>query len=184
MVIPDKHLRRIIRRYKWQIGLEVNPASVDLTLGDEAIIYDWPLHYRAMWHVAKLLHDKERMQRYSKRVRKVNIADGYWLKPGEMALLHSSQYVHIPDDTAALLTLKSSRGREGFDHALAGWFDPGFEGVAVFEVYAHAHPVYLYAGMPFAQLIYFKVSDVVDKAYNGHYQGQLGATPSWRENRV
>ena len=184
MVLSDKSLKRILEHFDNSEGAKVNPASIDLTLGEEAIVFDWPLTYRLMWGLAKLLRNERAMLRWSKRERLVDISNGYWLLPGQMALLHSQEYVVIPENTAALLTLKSSRGREGFDHALAGWFDPGFVGQAVFEVYAH-HPVKLIAGMRFAQLIYFQ-AEVPKRHYgqvDSHYQGQTGPTKSFEDNR-
>lgn len=184
MVLSDKSLKLILEHFDQSEGAKVNPASVDLTLGEKAIVFDWPWTYRLMWRLAKLFRNEQAMHRWSKRERLVDISNGYWLLPGQMALLHSREYVVIPENTAALLTLKSSRGREGFDHALAGWFDPGFEGQAVFEVYAH-HPVKLVAGMRFAQLIYFK-AEVPEQPYgqaDSHYQGQLGPTKSYEDNR-
>jgi dCTP deaminase len=184
MVLSDKSLKDILSRFRLSEGAKINPASVDLTLGEKAVVFDWPWYYRALWLATQLLFGDEAAKRWSKRERLVDISNGYWLLPGQMALLHSREYVVIPEDTAALLTLKSSRGREGFDHALAGWFDPGFEGQAVFEVYAH-HPVRLTAGMRFAQLIYFK-AEVPEQPYgqaDSHYQGQLGPTKSYEDRR-
>jgi len=177
MVLADKTLRDILASFKQSESAKVNPASIDLTLGRYALVMDWPWHYRLLWFLT-------RSKRWSKRERLIDISNGYWLRPGQMVLLHSQEYVVIPDDTAALLTLKSSRGREGFDHALAGWFDPGFQGEAVFEVYCH-HPVYLQAGMRFAQLIFFKAEppEVPYGQGESHYQGQTGPTKSVHDRR-
>ena len=196
-----------IREHYPHAGSDVQPASLDLRLGKDAIVFDWPWRYRLGWTLLgwlerlvqflrvdlhPLTRDRDRglygllvrvrdaRVRLSKRKRHVELTDGYWLKPGEMALLSSSYPVHIPEDSVAFLTLKSSRGREGIDHALAGFFDNGFHGDAVFEVYAHAHPVRIYEGMPFAQLV-FMASELPDRPYDGHYQGQRGPTVSWSD---
>lgn len=151
----------------------INPVSIDLTLGTEAQLSDWPWWYQLLWYITK-------KDKWRKRVRNISTVQGFWLRPGQMVLLHSAEHVSVPTNVAALLTLKSSRGREGFDHALAGWFDAGFEGDAVFEVYAHAFPVWVHAGMKFAQLIYMD-AEPPQKPYDGHYQHQKGAVPSWQE---
>lgn len=173
MVLTDKTLYPLVQNYKNGDSARVNPASVDLTLGDEAVLFDWPWPYRLLWHLT-------RHPRFAVRERRVDIRRGYWLRPGEMALLHSREYVAIPTNTAAFLTLKSSRGREGFDHALAGWFDPGFEGQAVFEVYAPVRPLRIQSGMRFAQLIYLQAQDTpqADYSVTGRYQGQVGPVKS------
>jgi len=166
MVKNDAYLRTLYEN-------NINPVSVDLTLGSEAQVHDWPWHYRLLWWLT-------RAPKWQKRIRTLSITTGMWLKPGQMALLHSAEHVSVPTDVAAFLTLKSSRGREGIDHALAGWFDAGFEGDAVFEVYAHAFPVRIMEGMKFAQLIYLD-AETPQKPYNGHYQFQKGAVGSWQE---
>lgn len=167
----------------------VQPNSLDLCISSRAVVFDWPWTYKLAHRLFSALSHtfhwdlfSNLAARFAKRTRVIDISrnGGTWLRPGQMALLASDIPVHIPLDTAAFLTLKSSRGREGFDHALAGFFDSGFTGDAVFEVYAHAHPVLLKAGMPFAQLIFMR-SETPGRGYDGHYQGQKGPTISWTE---
>lgn len=135
----------------------VNPASVDLRLGPHVAVT------RRVWG--------------RKVVKHHDLREGpLTIRPGEMALVHSMEYVVVPPWAGAFLTLKSSRGREGWDHAFAGWFDPGFEGTAVFEVYAHAFPLTLELGKPFAQLIFLLTDSLPETDYSqtGRYQGQVG----------
>ena len=61
----------------------------------------------------------------------VNIADTckehpYLLEPGAFVLGETLEILRIPDDLAAQFVLKSSRAREGLEHLLAGFADPGF----------------------------------------------------------
>lgn len=147
-------------------GQNVNPASVDLTLGLEARIFTW--------------QGEEDENGDPLIVQRSEIlAEPMWLFPGEMALLHSQETVYCPPDKAALILLKSSRGREGFDHSFSGWVDPGFKGQIVFEVYANAIPIKLVPGMKIVQIIYMDC-DVPDMTYDrtGHYQNQTGARQS------
>lgn len=172
MILPDKRLSEIVRSHWKDYDLKnVNPASVDLALSDQAIVYDWPLHYR-------LLHRLfPESQKWLRRRRTVKLP--YMLRPGEMALLSTKEWVVVPPKYAAIMTLKSSRGREGYDHALAGYFDPGFRGNAVLEVYANAVPVWLDPGLKIAQLILIAMLQEPSKPYAGHYQNQKGVTESW-----
>jgi deoxycytidine triphosphate deaminase len=149
----------------------VNPASIDLRLDQYALIFDQPLHYRLLWRVT-------RHPRWLQRKRTVDLKQGYYLKPGQMALVSSQEVVYIPEDMSALLTLKSSRGREGLNQGFTGWFDPGFIGSATFPLYAPAHPVRLQAGVRMAQLIYLKTHQP-HILYNGAYQHQAGPTESY-----
>ena len=174
MVLPDKQLLDIVMKH-WQGGnLEnVNPASIDLELSGQAIIYDWPLWYRLAYRVTK-------DPRWLRRKRLVDIRKKpYLLRPGQMALLSTKEWIVIPPKYAAIMTLKSSRGREGYDHALAGYFDPGFRGNGVLEVYANAVPVWLSPDLKIAQIIYLLMLQEPVKPYAGHYQNQKGVTESW-----
>jgi len=174
MVLPDKRLMDIVMQH-WSNSepSNINSASIDLQLDNEAIIYDWPLWYRLMWRLTK-------NKKWLRRRRVVDLSEKpFLLRPGHMALLSTQEWIVVPPKYAALLTLKSSRGREGYDHALAGWFDPGFRGSGVLEVYANAVPVWLRPDLKIAQIIYIAMIQEPDKPYNGHYQEQKGVTESW-----
>lgn len=93
-----------------------------------------------------------------------------------MAILATTpEFVRIPNDAAATIYLKSSRAREGLDHALAGWIDPGFCGQITLELHAH-RPVILTAGQRVVQLVMMSLTAPALKPYSGRYQGQRGPT--------
>lgn len=172
MVLPDRALKVVVQDWDDAATENVNPASVDLTLGEEAVIVDWPWWQRVLYALTF-----GRLGRG--RVRRLKLPpEGLTLRPGQMALLHSREYVRVPEWAAGILLLKSSRGREGYDHAFAGWFDPGFEGQAVFEVYSPARPLRLIPGQRFAQLVLLYMAAPPERPYRGNYQGQRGAVGS------
>lgn len=73
---------------------------------------------------------------------------------------YTESHVHVP-----FLEGKSSVGRLGIDiHATAGKGDVGFCNHWTLEISVH-QPVRVYAGMPIAQLIYFKVEGAVGTPY-------------------
>lgn len=78
----------------------------------------------------------------------------------------------VPRDLAVELKLKSSRAREGFDHSLAFWFDPGWDGVGTLEVHNMNRytSLELSYGLRFAQLVIHKLDRPVIQGYNGRYQ--------------
>jgi len=174
MVLPDRRLIDIATKHWQHNDLDnINSASIDLEVSSTAIVYDWPLWYRLMWGVTK-------NQRWLRRRRLVDIKNKpFLLKPGQMALLSTKEWIVVPPKYAAFLTLKSSRGREGYDHALAGWFDPGFRGNGVLEVYAPAVPTWLHSDLKIAQIIYLTMLQEPVRSYDGHYQDQKGVTESW-----
>lgn len=113
---------------------------------------------------------------------------------GDFILASTLEKFSIPDNISAELRLKSSRAREGISHALAVYADPGFVGQMTLELYIVGHrSVRLYGGMKIGQMIFIptveiledgtiKNSNVLNSYRNrGHYQGQIGPTPSWTE---
>lgn len=124
----------------------VNPASLDIRIGMELI---------------------------TEEGRRVNLAENvYTLKPGEFVLVETLEVIRVPEDLAVELRLKSSVARQGYNHSLAFWFDPGWQGVGTMEVQNinRWRRLDLYEGMPFAQLIFHKLTSVPLELYHGKYQ--------------
>ncbi len=100
------------------------------------------------------------------RVRHFRIpSEGMILVPGKLYLGVTQEYTethrHVP-----FLEGKSSIGRLGIDiHATAGKGDIGFCNTWTLEISVQQH-VWIYAGMPIGQLIYFEVSGDVQVPYN------------------
>jgi len=134
----------------------VNPASIDLRLGN---------------YMRFALDD-----RWSEEfeIRK----EGSRIKPNELVLLHTLEYIRIPSNLTGLLFLKSSAGRLGWEHLHAGYIDPGFEGELTLEIMNQARWANkIYPRMRMMQLCLVETTEV-ESPYEvqGHYQGQLGAT--------
>lgn len=129
----------------------VNPASVDLTLGKSYIDLANGKEY-TFSEIGKL-----------------------FLKPGQAVLATTAEYIKLPPNLAASVYLKSSLARQGLDHALAGWVDPGFEGQLTLELHSH-RPVELAPGQRIVQLVLYSMQAEPQVAYNGRYQGQQGPT--------
>ena len=126
----------------------INPASVDLHIDS---------------HYVNLLSG-DRFE-----TRRIDI------RPGFPILATTIEVVTIPSDAAAVVYLKSSRAREGLDHALAGWIDPGFSGTITLELHAH-RPLVLTAGQRVIQIVLMSLNAPAAKPYAGRYQNQRGAT--------
>lgn len=125
----------------------VNPASVDIRIG-RYVKREWG----QQWDLAQ---------------------DGpYRLGPGEFLLASTYEHLLVPRDLAVELKLKSSRAREGFNHSLAFWFDPGWSGIGTMEIsnLNRAKTLVLEYGMRFAQIIVHKLDQPVLKPYDGRYQ--------------
>lgn len=180
----------------------INPASIDLSLGHEIEVATWQTN--SLSELRKLRDYQnlgphasatqlEQAKKYADTLRNLcqpnktiydlrNFRDGFWLLPFEGALLHTEHVIEIPEDKSGLLLLKSSRGREFWQHAFSGWFDPGFKGQGVLEVYAPVIPIHLEFQKLAAQLVLFDTYPVAvpygDPKRKSHYQGQRGARGS------
>ncbi len=143
----------------------INPASIDVRLGKNLMI-ETP-------HEADLeLID---ISEYTKE-------NPYLLHPGEFVLAETVEKFRIPDRISAQFVLKSSRAREGYQHLLAGWIDPGYRGRLTLEIknIRRYHAIPLYMGMRIGQIVFHHMSQVPVKSYaeTGHYLDHDRVMPS------
>jgi len=149
----------------------LNPASLDVTLGDTILIVNKNLNpYKNYdeWTIKSWEDDN------SKFFNTVSIKDSYiTLNPSEFILANTFEQFNIPLNYAATFMLKSRLGRVGLDHQLAGWIDPGFKGTVTLElVNSFPYPIRLKAGQRIGQLKFEKLDiELQEKdGYNGNYQ--------------
>lgn len=135
----------------------LQPASIDLTLGNEFIV-----------NGVKQVHD-----------------DGYALAPREFILTTTYEAVYVPNGYAARVEGRSSWGRKGLlVHATAGFVDPGFRGQITLEFSnLNTDTLWLPVGDRLCQITYLRAMSPSERPYgdpmlDSHYQGQVGATPS------
>ena len=154
----------------------VNPASIDLRLGDTICTPRW--YWKpVLWRLAYRLD----LPRWTEP----RGFDTYLLKPGEFVLCSSMETTRIPDDMIAILFLKSSAGRRGIEHLHAGFGDPGFgdneRGGSdwTWELTNSAPwPNLLEAGKPLMQLVLAQLVAHPQRTYKrtGRYNEQSGPT--------
>jgi dCTP deaminase len=139
----------------------VGPASLDVRLGSQLLV-ETP--------------QEVELQRFC-------IADRckehpYLLKPGEFVLAETVEVFNLPVGLSAQFILKSSRGREGISHALAGFCDPGWSGSRLtMELHSlrRSHPIPLWPGMLIGQMVFMQMGGVplVSYAECGRYNNDL-----------
>ena len=143
----------------------LNPASLDLRLG---------LHL-----MVENICDPELLR--------IDISDRtaddpFMLQPGEFCLAETLELFNLPDDICSTFLLKSSRAREGYDHALAGFADPGWSNsrltVELKNNRLH-HALPLYPGLKIGQMVFHRMTPPL-KSYRetGHYNNHLTVMPS------
>jgi dCTP deaminase len=136
---------------------QLNPASYDVRVGDNILI---------------------------------EMPDGSWQKrltpwliePGEFVLAEIRETLKLPADIEAQFQLKSSRGREGFEHVMSGYIDPGYNGVITLELVnvRRYTAITLAPDMLIGQIRFMKTEAPCYSPYGdrGHYQNDTGVTPS------
>lgn len=166
---------------------QLNPASYDLTLGDELCAYvasgadrsreGYKLRSSIELPSPPLALDA-RCENNSYLARLS--PEGFRVVPGRVHLMHTRERVwtrrFVP-----VIDGKSSLGRLGLAiHVTAGFGDPGFDGQFTLEVVALGEAVVLYPGMRIAQLRFHMLEGVADYQRSGHYVGSaaIGPVPS------
>jgi len=163
----------------------VNPASIDLALGREFV----NLSERGVWFY-DISQPRPQGAGYWAEPGQRFWADKVYLVPGVALLATTAERIRIPDreivcyemdpfdpvEIAACtgeLRLKSSAARNGLDHALAGWIDPGFDGTLTLELHAH-RPIELLAGKCYVQLVVATMLAAPARSYQqtGRYVGE------------
>lgn len=157
--------------------LQIQPASVDLRLGHEFVVYKLP-------HVACIdTRDPESTAGYTETVH-IDEGDYFILHPGEFVLGTTLEWVKIPDDLVARVEGRSSIGRLAIVvHATAGFIDPGFEGQITLELSNLGRvAVKLYPGSRISQLVFHTMTSPAERPYGpargSKYFGQEGPVVS------
>jgi len=148
----------------------INGASIDITLDDHVMTED--CHQQAYSHPIDLMA-KENISMVEK-----DIADGFILRPGDFILASSREVFNLPSDIVAEFVLKSSGARNGLQHLLAGYADPGWNNSKLtleLKNETRHHTLLLRKGMKIGQIKFYRVEEVpyeANYANTGQYNGQ------------
>ena len=167
MILPDVEILALVRRdlvTPFDPEL-VNPASLDVRLGENLLVE---------------LPTTTSLVPYS--IAGNSQENPFMLQPHEFVLAETLEEFRLPDCIAGQLALKSSRAREGIEHLLAGYIDPGYCGRLTLELQnaRMMHPVALWPGMRIAQIVFHRMSMLPAKDYSqtGRYQGDKSVQSS------
>jgi dCTP deaminase len=160
VILPDVEILSLVRRdlvTPFDPEL-VNPASLDVRLGENLLVEQEEVSSMAPFSIAGATKEKP-----------------FLLCPQQFVLAETLEEFRLPDCIAGQLALKSSRAREGIEHLLAGYIDPGYCGRLTLELQNARvmHPVALWPGMRIAQIVFHRMSMLPAKDYSmtGRYQG-------------
>lgn len=153
----------------------INAASIDLILGDTFYTERVP-EVRGLYKMIDLSQRQSIEWEHGAPRMKQGWLD---LAPGEFILAHTVNKFFMPDNLSAEYSLKSSLARNGLEHMLAGWIDPGFNNsVLTLELknISRFHTLRIKPGMPIGQVKFFQHDTVPDHASyrsRGRYNGDL-----------
>ena len=153
MILPDLEIITLAKRgLVTPFDLDfVNPASLDVRLGNNLLIELPSTDQLVPYSIAECTQDKP-----------------YMLQPHEFVLAETLEQFHLPDCVAAQLALKSSRAREGLEHLMAGYVDPGYRGRLTLELQNARlmRAIPLWPGMRIAQLVFHRMSMLPGRDYS------------------
>lgn len=141
----------------------VNPASYDISLGDQVILYP--------------TGEKSKRQEWS-----LSAGGSVFLQPGEKALVVTAETIKTPVDVAITVRLKSSLARQMIVSPMGLFIDPGFEGQITFcLINMGVEPYELRLGRRVGQFIFHGMNEAAEIPYGderrkSHYQGSKGVT--------
>ena len=108
----------------------------------------------------------------------------YLLHPGKFMLASSNETFNLPNNIACEYKLKSSLARNGLQHMLAGWCDPGWNNSKLtleFHNVLKYNTLLLTHGMKIGQMVFFECEPVPEEhsyATKGQYNNQTTTTAS------
>ena len=144
----------------------VNPASLDVRLG-ENILIETP--------------DDPMLRPYS--IKGFTEDNPYPLQPREFILGETIETFFLPSFLAGQFALKSSRARQGFEHLMAGYCDPGWQGSKLTLELQNArsfHWLGIWPGMRIGQIVFHRMSQTPAEDYSivGRYNFDRHVTPA------
>lgn len=169
MILCDTEIRWLCLNQQMIVPFnrdQLNPASYDVRLGREIMIES----------VGKRSFVRSPIDRCT-------VEEPYLLRPGQFVLASTEEILNMPEGVAGRFALKSSRGREGYSHALSAYIDPGFHGsrltLELHNITQMQH-LPLYPGLLIGQIVFEKMSQIPEVGYakTGHYNNNPTVMPS------
>ena len=169
MILPDYEIHELCSKHAMVVPFDpelVNPASIDVLLGDRLMV---EVEYSSSMQIMGIGHCTKE--------------NPYWLAPGEFCLAETREIFNLPDFIAAQFVLKSSRAREGLEHLLAGFCDPGWHGSRLTMELTNArryHSIAIWPGMKIGQMVFQRMQGIPASTYavTGRYNQDLEVTAS------
>lgn len=99
---------------------------------------------------------------------------------GQFGLLLTKEYVKIPKDHLAFISIKFDKKAQGLINISGFHVDPGFEGRIIFSIFnSGPNDVVLKYGEPMFIIFFFKLHEKVLRPYKGDKKGQKSLPTKW-----
>lgn len=157
----------------------VNPASVDLTMGNEWIDFERP-GVTIVGDVITLYPRSLGVELYNMICDRIPMLSTYRKPTAILAV--TAQWIVMPGNAAGEIKLKTTPTRKGLGHPIADWVDPGYAGKLTLMLHA-VKQLTLKAGQRVCQLVVWPMENhpVNTYRYTGHYMHQDAPTLAWDE---
>ena len=170
MILSDTSIKKLIKEKKLIVkplqAKAIQPSSIDLTLGNTALLLKY-------WMTKGILDLNTKMN-YEKISGKEFI-----IPPHSFILATTKESISLPKNISGFIEGRSSIGRMGLFIQNASVVVPGFKGKLTLELYnANILPIRLEAGRRVCQLILFQMDKESKKGYIGKYQNQKETMPT------
>lgn len=168
---------------------QVNAASYDVLIGDKVKLLSceklkYKVVRRACLYDGTYSYDKVIVPDYGSQdwenidlVELANQKKKLYISQGDFLLTETDNFFNIPRNISAQFALKSSRGREGYEHLSAGFIDPAWHGSKLtMELFnANPNPIPIYKGLRIGQIIFTRCDAQPIKAYDqrGRYNNDV-----------
>ena len=155
----------------------INGASIDITLASTVMLEEVTPARKYI-----NLRDKENIKMHSFELGK---GECFHLHPNQFLLASSNEIFNLPSNIACEYKLKSSLARNGLQHMLAGWCDPGWSHSKLtleLKNVTQFHTLLLEPGMKIGQMVFWECDEPVPRkqsyAVKGQYNNQVSVTSS------
>ena len=146
----------------------IQPGSIDLTLGDKIHIFNGtgPIRLASM--------QKDDIKRGMEEVSLGSLEDGYPLEPGAFVTGHSAELIKLPPDVNGLIMNRNSYAEIGLDAAISQYINPGFHGNKIIVIANRgARTLYLTSGLRVCTLVLFRMERPSIRSYDGRHDVTL-----------
>ena len=176
MILSDTTIKKYLKEGRIKIDgikdIQIQPASIDLTLGNEF------LYQKIVYPDGYIRNTIGNNSDYKIDYEK-EISDEFDIPSSSFILATTNECVSIDKGIAAWVEGRSSIGRIGLFIHNAGWIDPGWNGKITLELFnASCSWIKLVRDMRICQIIFAELDKPAENPYCGKYQNQSTVTGS------